>query len=40
MSNLPAIILVHGFCGAAHWSKVILELKRLGHDNRMPSNYR
>lgn len=34
MSNLPAIILVHGFWGgAAHWSKVILELKRLGHDN-------
>ncbi|MEM8205697.1 hypothetical protein Q4R41_20050, partial [Morganella morganii] len=30
MSNLPAIILVHGFWGgAAHWSKVILELKRL-----------
>ena len=33
MSNLPAIILVHGWGGAAHWSKVILELKRLGHDN-------
>ncbi|MEW3693690.1 alpha/beta hydrolase, partial [Pseudomonas aeruginosa] len=32
MSNLPAIILVHGFWGgAALWSMVILELKRLGH---------
>ncbi|MBG3906025.1 alpha/beta hydrolase, partial [Pseudomonas aeruginosa] len=32
MSNLPTIILVHGFWGgAAHWSKVILELRRLGH---------
>lgn len=28
----PAIILVHGFWGgAAHWSKVIVELTRLGH---------
>ncbi len=29
----PAIVLVHGFWGgAAHWAKVILELKRLGYD--------
>ncbi len=29
----PTIILVHGFWGgAAHWAKVIVELKRLGHD--------
>lgn len=28
----PAIVLVHGFWGgAAHWAKVILELKRLGY---------
>jgi len=28
----PAIVLVHGFWGgAAHWAKVIVELKRLGH---------
>ncbi|MGZ2766326.1 alpha/beta hydrolase, partial [Pseudomonas aeruginosa] len=34
MSNLPAIILVVVFWGgAAHWCKVILDLKRLGHDN-------
>ncbi|HEM6663122.1 TPA: alpha/beta hydrolase, partial [Acinetobacter baumannii] len=27
MSNKPTIILVHGFWGgAAHWSKVIIEL--------------
>ncbi|MGH8158123.1 MAG: alpha/beta hydrolase [Rhodanobacter sp.] len=32
MSNKPAIILVHGFWGgAAHWSKVIVELTRRGH---------
>ena len=31
MSSKPTIILVHGFCGAAHWSRVILELSRLGH---------
>lgn len=32
MSDKPAIVLVHGFWGgAAHWSKVILELKRLGY---------
>jgi len=30
----PAIILVHGFWGgAAHWSKVILELDGLGHSS-------
>ncbi|MBN8953045.1 MULTISPECIES: alpha/beta hydrolase [unclassified Rhizobium] len=34
MSDKPAIVLVHGFWGgAAHWSKVILELKRLGYDD-------
>lgn len=32
MSDKPAIVLVHGFWGgAAHWSKVILELNRLGY---------
>ncbi|MCW2267407.1 Alpha/beta hydrolase family protein [compost metagenome] len=32
MSEKPTIVLVHGFWGgAAHWSKVILELSRLGH---------
>ena len=31
MSNIPTIVLVHGFWGgAAHWSKVILELSRKG----------
>lgn len=30
----PAVILVHGFWGgAAHWAKVILELKRMGYDD-------
>lgn len=30
----PAVVLVHGFWGgAAHWAKVILELKRLGYDD-------
>lgn len=30
----PAIVLVHGFWGgAAHWAKVIVELKRLGYDD-------
>lgn len=30
----PAIVLVHGFWGgAAHWAKVVLELKRLGYDD-------
>ncbi len=34
MSNNPTIVLVHGFWGgAAHWSKVILELTRKGYDN-------
>ena len=34
MGNKPTIILVHGFWGgAAHWSKVILELSRKGYDN-------
>lgn len=34
MSNTPAIILVHGFWGgAAHWSKVIIELSRKGYSN-------
>lgn len=32
MSN-PTIVLVHGFWGgAAHWGKVILELKARGYD--------
>lgn len=30
--NKPAVVLVHGFWGgAAHWAKVILELKRLSY---------
>lgn len=30
----PAVVLVHGFCGgAAHWVRVIGELKRLGYDD-------
>lgn len=34
MSNKPTIVLVHGFWGgAAHWSKVILELARKGYTN-------
>ncbi|MBF4207636.1 alpha/beta hydrolase [Pseudomonas donghuensis] len=34
MSETPSIVLVHGFWGgAAHWSRVILELSRLGHRN-------
>ena len=33
MSSKPTIVLVHGFWGgAAHWSKVILELSRKGYD--------
>ncbi|MEU7117295.1 alpha/beta hydrolase [Streptomyces zaomyceticus] len=33
MADKPAIVLVHGFWGgAAHWSKVIVELHRRGHD--------
>lgn len=32
MSDKPTIVLVHGFWGgAAHWSKVIVELSRKGH---------
>src|SRR5882757_5987864 len=32
MRNKPAIVLVHGFWGgAAHWSKVIVELSRKGY---------
>ncbi|MFX5358964.1 alpha/beta hydrolase, partial [Acinetobacter baumannii] len=31
MSHKPTIILVHGFWGgAAHWSKVIIELSHRG----------
>ncbi|CAH2904047.1 MAG: Probable signal peptide protein [uncultured Paraburkholderia sp.] len=34
MSNQPTILLVHGFWGgAAHWSKVIVELARRGHES-------
>ncbi len=30
----PAVVLVHGFWGgAAHWAKVILELKKMGYDD-------
>ena len=32
MADTPTIVLVHGFWGgAAHWSKVIVELARKGH---------
>lgn len=32
MTQTPTILLVHGFWGgAAHWSKAIVELSRLGH---------
>jgi pimeloyl-ACP methyl ester carboxylesterase len=34
MSSNPSIVLVHGFWGgAAHWSKVIVELNRRGYDS-------
>ncbi|CAE6732951.1 alpha/beta hydrolase [Paraburkholderia haematera] len=34
MSNKPTIVLVHGFWGgAAHWSKVIIELSRKGYSS-------
>jgi pimeloyl-ACP methyl ester carboxylesterase len=34
MASKPAIILVHGFWGgAAHWSKVIIELAAMGYAN-------
>lgn len=33
ITKKPTVILVHGFWGgAAHWAKVILELKKLGYD--------
>lgn len=33
MSNKPTVVLVHGFWGgAAHWSKVIVELSKRGFD--------
>lgn len=32
MSDKPTIVLVHGFWGgAAHWSKVVVELSRKGY---------
>lgn len=34
MSDKPAVVLVHGFWGgAAHWAKVIVELRRRGYGN-------
>ena len=34
MADKPTIVLVHGFWGgAAHWSKVIVQLSRLGYEN-------
>jgi pimeloyl-ACP methyl ester carboxylesterase len=34
MNSTPSIVLVHGFWGgAAHWSKVIVELNRRGYDS-------
>ena len=34
MSNKPSVVLVHGFWGgAAHWAKVIVELKARGYDS-------
>ena len=34
MAGKPTIVLVHGFWGgAAHWSKVIVQLNKLGHKN-------
>lgn len=34
MSDRPAVVLVHGFWGgAAHWAKVIVELRRRGYGN-------
>ncbi|MEU8620578.1 alpha/beta hydrolase [Streptomyces sp. NPDC048623] len=33
MAEKPSVVLVHGFWGgAAHWSKVIVELDKRGHD--------
>ncbi|MFE3758115.1 alpha/beta hydrolase [Nocardia tengchongensis] len=34
MADKPAIVLVHGFWGgAAHWAKVIVELRRRGYES-------
>jgi pimeloyl-ACP methyl ester carboxylesterase len=34
MAEKPAIVLVHGFWGgAAHWSKVIVQLSKLGYES-------
>ncbi|KQY54776.1 alpha/beta hydrolase [Lysobacter sp. Root494] len=34
MNTKPTVVLVHGFWGgAAHWAKVIIELKRMGYEN-------
>jgi pimeloyl-ACP methyl ester carboxylesterase len=34
MSGKPGVVLVHGFWGgAAHWSKVILDLSGRGYDS-------
>ena len=34
MNDTPTIVLVHGFWGgAAHWAKVIVELRRRGYDS-------
>ena len=34
MSSKPSVVLVHGFWGgAAHWSKVIVELKGRGYES-------
>jgi pimeloyl-ACP methyl ester carboxylesterase len=34
MSSKPGVVLVHGFWGgAAHWSKVIVDLSRRGYDS-------
>jgi pimeloyl-ACP methyl ester carboxylesterase len=34
MANRPTIVLVHGFWGgAAHWSKVIVQLSKMGYDS-------
>jgi pimeloyl-ACP methyl ester carboxylesterase len=34
MTDKPSVVLVHGFWGgAAHWAKVIVELRRRGYDS-------
>src|SRR5499427_5204529 len=34
MTSKPTIVLVHGFWGgAAHWSKVVVELNRMGYQS-------